>query len=162
MDNLSSELLIVVAGGSVIVFGSFCMLAAGFVLGKMHRDDERYEALLRRDSEAMNQFLMAMVMSLMFKIQLQTVRITELLQDLKEMTAFADEMRERAIFNAGYKGDLRAYRIYDDELTTYVLREFDKLSAALDKATGEKEKRKLIESFLGLIIAVFGGSHAAA
>jgi hypothetical protein len=161
MNNLSSEVLIVVGGGSAIVFVSFC-LWAGFVFWKMHRDNDRYVASLRRDNEAMIQWLMAMVMSLMSKIQLQSVRITELEQDLEEMTAFANKMESRAVFNAGYKGELRACREFADQMTTYFLRELEKLAAALDKVKSENEKRRLLEIFLTLVIAAFGGGHAAA
>jgi hypothetical protein len=161
MNILTSEVLVVVAIGT----------PTGFTLWKLHRADERREArfqLMLRDSErrevlfqsvhrgseATIQWLVALVLSLMSKI-------TELEDDVQEWTDFAHLMESRAVFNAGYKGDLQASREYADEMKTYFLREHDKLLAALDKATSDREKRKLIEKFLMLAIAAFGGGHAA-
>lgn len=160
MNILTSEVLVVVAIGTLI----------GFTLWKMHRADERREALfqlmlrdserrealfqsMHRCSEATIQWLMALVLSLISKI-------TELEDDVQEWTDFAHLMESRAVLNAGYHGELQASREYADEMKTYFLREYDKLLAALDKATNDKEKRGLIEKFLMLVIAAIGG-HAA-
>jgi hypothetical protein len=126
--NLTSEVLIVVVIGTTIGFVLFCLLA-GFALWKMQRDNERREALfqsMHRDSEATIQWLMTLALSLMSKI-------TELEGDVQQWTDFAHLMENRAVFNAGYKGELQASREYADEMKTYFLREFDKLTAAVDK-----------------------------